>query len=351
MTYFSAYKCLCCGRGKNVKDNGVWICYYCDSTNTTSYKCKCTDPRFVKYPKIPAYYNIGKKKYAHLHGQKYYITEKIHGSNFSVIFHGVDNVTFARRNGVLSSTNNDYYDYSLLKKNLEECVKKFATLMKAKHVQIYGELYGGKIQPQIKYCDKHQFRVFDVCVDGKFIPYEQFDIVKQAGFDIIPIIMVGSIKDIQQKYISHDQTVPPFKSNFSEYNEVSEGVVAKCVVDGKLFAFKIKTDIFNEMHRGIVKKFSMNKQPVDINKKNKYVDLNIDGIEDCLMNETRLMGVISKNKQSLNRNEIVRKLIEDAAIDFAEYKNYDIAIVRKIMYGMFSDVKKYVEMMLKNMLN
>lgn len=93
-------------------------------------------------------------------------------------------------------------------------------------VVVYGELFGGNIQKEVKYGGK-RFVAFDVTIDGVALP--KWDALRFAiglGFDVVPVISDGTLEDMLA--ISPEFVSPLAAEDVGEYNK-SEGIVIEPV--------------------------------------------------------------------------------------------------------------------------
>lgn len=122
----------------------------------------------LKYPSLENHYNIASsRKLMAVLDEKFYATEKIHGSNMSIEFTENSTRYFSRNREVtlddkalgsyLASTSNLPFVENIARRMLD----------KANKIIVYGELYGASIQ-NMQYQENldniRQFRVFDVFV-------------------------------------------------------------------------------------------------------------------------------------------------------------------------------------------
>jgi hypothetical protein len=69
---------------------------------------------------------------------KWIVTEKVHGSNFSIYY--VDGeIKFSKRNDILKE-NEWFYNYQLIKDKLIRNIKKISGLLNQKNIILYSEL-------------------------------------------------------------------------------------------------------------------------------------------------------------------------------------------------------------------
>lgn len=105
-------------------------------------------------------------------------------------------------------------------------------------VTLFGEGYGDKIQGG-KYCKEARFILFDVTIEGRYLPFETVQqIGEKLGIPVVPIVGKGTIAEGVEYVKTHKQsTLDP--------DTEMEGVVAKpstelLIHDGRRIVVKIK---------------------------------------------------------------------------------------------------------------
>lgn len=139
---------------------------------------------FIKYPSIE---NTYRKKelerwirlYPELETVPYVITEKLHGTNFQIIFdedkYG-NEIMLASKRRVLGDTNSHYNVREVYKQPLyKQVIQKIQDYSIECHalVNLYGEFFGGNIMKGIYYGDK-RIRFFGLRINGSFLSYKDF---------------------------------------------------------------------------------------------------------------------------------------------------------------------------------
>lgn len=122
-------------------------------------------------------------------------------------------------------------------------------------VYIYGEFFGKKIQAGGNYDkEKNRFNVFDICVQGWYIP---IDMLKEycyvLGLDIVPYIGQMNIEEAEDMVQKGFKTLVPNAAN-PDYLE--EGIVARPIVPikdprGKRIIVKIKHCDYRDLDNAI----------------------------------------------------------------------------------------------------
>lgn len=165
------------------------------------------------------------------------VTEKIHGSNFSMWFDGTEMKT-AKRGSFLNPTDNFYMFQKVMAEN-EKAIYGLYILMKSKKIKftelaVYGELFGGvyphpdidklptakQVQKGVYYHPDNKFVVFDVVIDGVFLNHQWIEMAKSAGFFTLPIIHMGPLEtclQVDPVFLSHlFEDLPKIENNFAE---------------------------------------------------------------------------------------------------------------------------------------
>lgn len=257
-----------------------------------------------------------KKDEASFKKTKWCVTEKVHGSNFSIIIHlPLLQVEFAKRTAILSAEE-DFFSYKKIKPTLEESIKLLANLIQTKVpyiqskvevsrniVQVYGELYGGyyphsdvksdptinPIQKGIYYSNKINFVAYDCAIDGQYIDFDiTLKLLEQSNFQTIKPLLIGSFKeclDFNSKfeskiYLGHG--LPKISNNYAE------GIVIK----------PMKELLVTNKHGSLIRPIIKNKIP-----EFKEEPINLDkipfeqAIKECI-NKNRVDAYISKIGES-----------------------------------------------------
>ena len=298
---------------------------------------------FHKYPSVRNEKQVGKTPQFFTHAdEKWVRQEKIHGANFSIIPYRDESnegisVKFASRNGLAEDT---FYDFTNIKTSLEESgIRLLKQFPNASQLNIYGELYGGKIQPEISYQSEHMLKIFDVLVtcdnDTSWLPYDSHDIVHAAGFELVTVLETGPVIEL----INRPTT---FVSEYSAQDapECAEGYVVKYIdTTGQLLAAKHRAPQFMEDKRGKIV------EQKEIQLKRHVVQEMDQTIEDYLLNTNRLSNVLSKMGPADVKNKaiVTRCLIDDAAQDYADDTEKTLGEVKKIMFPHFDTVTRFVE--------
>lgn len=130
---------------------------------------------FTKFPSLENTYRQKEidKIQSMMIQDKWVVTEKVHGANFSFWMieddDGSVNIKCAKRSGWIEEDEKFFNYRPVLEKyrdNLEGLYKHLNTLFGYKEVVVYGELFGGNIQSGMCYPEDQDFIAFDLKCDG-----------------------------------------------------------------------------------------------------------------------------------------------------------------------------------------
>lgn len=162
-----------------------------------------------------------------LHNKKLFVQEKIHGTSARVTFHAQSNgaVEMNASGGCVSGSTFGAV-ISVLVAPLDSVARVMAEL-NAKHLVVYGEAFGGKVNGMGKtYGPNIHFWAFDVQVDGRWLEIPHAALVsKSLGLPFIPYVEVGS--DILELDRLRDLDSVIAAQIFPEGDHRNEGIVIK----------------------------------------------------------------------------------------------------------------------------
>lgn len=172
--------------------------------------------QFIKYPSLTNHYVADKQKYINFEDE-YVSTEKIHGSNVSVIVDNLNNIEIGKRTALLTKEERTQEPWNTLaifvneKKDLilpwtnlvRKLAEKYGHIIQ---VNFYGELYGSKVTKgkQMSYqetIDKtRRIRFFDIHVifeDGQRLALSQDNMDSILGNEYtVPVLRQGKLVDL-----------------------------------------------------------------------------------------------------------------------------------------------------------
>lgn len=243
---------------------------------------------FKKFSSLENTYNKGFLEKIFLHdcyNQEWIATEKVHGANFSFWWCKVNGVRVASRTQFVDGSFFSCTD--VVERHAETFARDCEVFNTDSVVVVYGELFGGNIQKEVKYGEK-RFNAFDVVIDG--IPLNKWDALQMAigmGFQTVPVIASGKLEDLLE--ISPEFESPLAATDAGEYNK-SEGIVIEPVVPsflhtGSRIYLKQKSQAFKE------------KKDKPVHKPQVALTANANDILDRMVQratEVRVSNVLSK---------------------------------------------------------
>jgi len=299
---------------------------------------------FKKYNSIENSYRIKEIemiKNSKFHNEKFCVTEKVDGANFSAIIDKDGNVKYAKRSGLLNE-NESFYNWEQIADNYEENFKKIGTFLCSQNncntVQIFGELYGNKVQKRVKYLPKdevNEFIMFDIRMNfdegdegySQYIPFNQLEIYSENfKIPLVPNLFEGSFEECLEYKNDYDSILAR-ENGVEVENNITEGnVIRPYEIDGKVgnnrVILKNKNEKFKEKKnkgKKIVKLELTEDQKKFIEEGSKYIT------------ESRLHGLFSKGevkKDWKQFNKISGLYIKDLWEDF-EKDNEEVTKLSK----------------------
>jgi Rnl2 family RNA ligase len=160
------------------------------------------------------------------------VTEKLHGTNCRFMWSPENGgVVLGSRNHIIFKDGNSVHDgYKFGNFIANHPVLKFfhGDGGYDNHV-FYGEFHGSGIQKGIKYCDKKDFRVFDIRdPEGNFLDWEDVvSICKEVGFKHVPVVMTGRVTLDDLNQIIDDISRTAIENGIDVADNTGEGYVIK----------------------------------------------------------------------------------------------------------------------------
>lgn len=216
-------------------------------------------------------------------------TEKVHGANFSFWYDAINGPRIASRTQFVDGS--FYGCRDVFNKYVAQFVRYCDEYYNGKEVVVYGELYGGNIQREVRYKDK-DFVAFDVVIDGK--PMSKIQGRHEArlmGFACTPMVSAGSYSEmlaVSPEFESH--LADPFAD---ERFRQAEGLVIEPIApsymgqDNRIY-FKNKSKSFQERKDCTPK---TPKKPVEINTLEGEL---VYSLMECRVTANRVSAVLSK---------------------------------------------------------
>jgi len=315
---------------------------------------------FKKYTSIENSYRTKEVlmiKNSEFYDEKFCVTEKIDGANFSALVDKDGNVEYAKRSGVLKEDEN-FYNWEQIPDKYEESFKKIGTFLcsqnNCKAVQIFGELYGNRVQKRVKYLPEdstNEFIMFDIRMHfgegeegySQFIPFNQLEIYSENfKIPLVPKLFEGSFEECLE-YKNDYESVLARENGVEEENNITEGNVIRLYeIDGKIgnsrVILKNKNEKFKEKKnkgKKVVKIELTEDQKKFIEEGSKYIT------------ESRLHGLFSKGevqKDWKQFNKISGLYVKDLWEDFekdneevTKLSKSDKKIIRKEIQSMANE--------------
>lgn len=239
--------------------------------------------------------------------EEFCCTEKVHGSNFSFVYDGVELRT-AKKSSLLSDDANFFNQHILRDKYKDSIISIYNDLKKEytfEVLTVYGETFGGlynhpdvekvanvtRVQKEIQYTPDAEFYAFDIRMDGLYLNYDKavFLFEKYNVFHA-KIIFRGSFEDCLQYSNDYETNIPqwlglpPIEGNITEGNVIKP--IEPCFFNsGERVILKNKNPKFNEKQKAPKKP----KEPIKISDEGKVL------VEEMrsFVNENRLRNVLS----------------------------------------------------------
>lgn len=271
----------------------------------------------------------------------YVVTEKIHGSNFSVIINS-NGIKYATKDGVLES-DKYFYNYIYTMKNLEDVYTKVYNYLKSEYncdtVQIIGEFAGGGyphpetehlfdknyklVQNEVFYASFNFHYIFDIMIDGEYIDYVKLQKIC-SDFDLLysfPLFM-GTLDECLALDINVNSNLANIlMSDYPIHPNIKEGNVIRPLFETKLpngdrVIIKHKNEKFSEISKEI--------DTVLLSKiKGDFMDTHVEELFleiSKYVTINRLNNVLSHldEKQKSNINLVLGKFASDVVKDFSK---------------------------------
>lgn len=322
--------------------------------------------KFIKYSSIGNATNktieMFKTKHSEVANGKFYITEKIHGANFSVYI-SKNEVKFAKRTDFLSDDSNFFSFQKLNDKYNFELIQD-SNILKQDDVDyliIYGELCGGsypnmpvipnvsKVQKEIAYSNDIEFVVFDVVIVYKngnklVLDYgnvERFCNVYELNYT--PILFEGTLDmclEWSSKHKADESEIyklfnmPKLESNIRE-GHVIKPLFESFFKESRLGIFKDKNEKFKERKNATNSEKPIAEYSIEFNEKLNELD--------SMICKNRFNNVVSKfgDYTIQNFRDIMTLLYEDI-IEEADISNLSEINQNDIKKILLSKVRKFL---------
>ena len=304
---------------------------------------------FLRYPSLVNHYAVAKeRRIVSLHEKEWIATEKIHGSNASIVLDRDMNVGVAKRSTFITEDNVDKQFRRLLglaseKQDMIDELSKFLDWDSVTQVHAFGEYFGGSVQRMD----------YKLCHDGE-VDFKIFNVILEYEGLAHYVVSRETIED----YISNEYLVPiikrgPLKQLMSE--EPSEESLFGGLSEGRVYQPRFGYMILEDRFRMVGVKHKTEKflEVEDVKVRKKTPELSnelLELIDDVgrYVTGARLDNVLSHGDLEL-KNENIGKIMlaykEDVIKEYSsevetsatiadlktavENKNRDIAMMIK----------------------
>ena len=255
---------------------------------------------FLKYPSLTNHYEI---EAGTLFNEMVSVTEKLDGSNISLIIEPTGEYRYASRNQLVSD---DWCNVKKLSKEVHEVLVGYATQYGVR-LNVYGEVISPKILRRLPY--KEQTAWYSIAINEEMLPSDTFYYLFNA-MKIIDCAVPHYTLPLEEA-LKFD--VETFKSLYTgDKDEVAEGIVIKPLhsthFNDKIFAIKKKSKRFSERKPEVTK--SLIKEDLTEEEKEFL----------SLLNESRVLSYYSKYGEmtSLKQmGEYIHGIFTDAVCEFS----------------------------------
>lgn len=281
---------------------------------------------FVSYSKITLNSNTWNPAYKKI--KLWYVTEKIHGANFSFHYNVQNNsLKYGKRNGFIED-DDDFFQYKTI---LPEIIPKIMAVIdyiknnysELNDIIIFGELFGGSyphpfikanrelksVQKGIYYSPNLHFYAFDIMINDKYIDYDKVINIFQMN-EILYAEPLATYESYEEatKYPIYFNTKIPNKFNLPEIsNNYAEGIVIRSNY-GRYMA-KMKISKFCETIKDKNSDLENFENKESMKRYKYYAKLEIT--EQRLDNASSKIGVFEENKEEIYKefaNDILTEL-------------------------------------------
>lgn len=223
---------------------------------------------FIKYSSIENHYRekfLNMIEMQGLQAGTWYATEKVHGANFSVILTPEGDTLYASRNGVLGEDEAFYNHKDVINRIIEDLHDVQTNLFIGKTVQFFGEIFGGsylgttsqgskRCQKGVQYSCNNNFLIFDIVVDGLYLPFSGvIEVCKEYFLPIVPVLHKGTYEECLEHSNKFVTKVPNLYKLQEIDDNFCEGLVIKpdvtSYVGDRRVIIKSKNKEFSEVQR------------------------------------------------------------------------------------------------------
>lgn len=243
------------------------------------------------------------------------VTEKIHGANFSVMLNDYDELVCCKRSGEILPDEKFFSYQEVVRKygeNIKRLIKHFRGLYQTNNVQVFGEIYGGNSNDQVKskfgsiqkevfYTPKIEFAMFQVLINTNTW-VNVFDVMREGavyGVPVAPRLFVGTLDDALN-YTNEFDSVVAKNHGYVFDNNTCEGVVIEPITplmlsNGSRVIIKNKNSKFTE-RKSAPRTFNVTDNQLDDDVKPLLTEI------ESLVNINRVNAVTSKLGEVTNKD-------------------------------------------------
>lgn len=277
--------------------------------------------QFIKYPSLTNHYTVHKANFINPNNQ-YVSTEKIHGSNVSIVIDNQNNIEIAKRTSFLTDHEKTVRPWNTLQnfvtenkalilnwtEQIRNIVNNYGPI---EQIHMYGELYGSSVQ-NMEYAENlnniRRIRFFDIHIlleNNHRLALSQTDMSQIFGDDYtVPVLRTGTLSELIETAVELD----------SKLGGHAEGEVYK-PADRYIF----EPDDFDNIHYPVIKQKNERflekstrsvKTPASYTEEEKAV---VTAVESRITKQ-RLLNVLSHgdiNIDPKNTGVIIKAMLED----------------------------------------
>lgn len=180
--------------------------------------------------------------------EKWVVTNKIHGANFSFLVNDLG-VKCASRENVLND-DSDFYGFQVVRDKYIDNIKILYAIVKSIYddtasMSVHGEIFGGryphpdvqknpnasKIQKGVYYTPNNDFYLFDIKIDGRFISFNTvFEISGIIGCPVATPLATGSLQECLEYPNDFEDPTYKYYDLPAIENNITEGIVIRPII-------------------------------------------------------------------------------------------------------------------------
>ena len=278
--------------------------------------------QFIKYPSLTNHYVARKQRFINF-DDEYVSTEKIHGSNVSIIVDNQNNIEIAKRTALITEQERVQKPWNTLAQFVKEqkelvisWVNKVRTLTEKygeiKQIHFYGKLYGASVQkmPYLETINNtRRIRFFDIHVifeDERRFALSQDNMTSILGLEYtVPVLRQGTLTELILN------------------SEELQSKLGDCGAEGQVYKPKndyfFSPDDYGNIHYPVVKhKYDawLETQKIKVKHEMNYSANEIKLIEavESRVTKQRLLNVLSHGDIELDPKQtglVIKEMLKD----------------------------------------